>query len=66
MKNKSVFRRYFQTCASIILISISFLGVVFLAFASQYFKEDKYKLLSQSRGNILSDKSDEDVVSAAR
>ncbi|MEG1875619.1 MAG: histidine kinase dimerization/phospho-acceptor domain-containing protein, partial [Angelakisella sp.] len=48
MKNKSVFRRYFQTCASIILISISFLGVVFLAFASQYFKEDKYKLLSQS------------------
>lgn len=48
MKKKSLFTRYFQTCASIILISITFLGVVFLAFASQYFKEDKYKLLSQN------------------
>lgn len=48
MKKKSLFSRYFHTCASIILISITFLGLVFLAFASQYFKEDKYKLLAQN------------------
>lgn len=48
MKKKSLFSRYFQTCASIILISITFLGVVFLVFASQYFKEDKYNLLTRN------------------
>ena len=48
MKKQTVFSRYFNTCASIILISITFLGVVFLAFASNYFKEDKYRLLTQN------------------
>lgn len=48
MKKKNLFSRYFNTCAAIILISITFLGVVFLAFASNYFKEDKYALLSQN------------------
>lgn len=48
MKNKSLYARYFRTCASIILISLTFLCVIFLAFASQYFRDDKYKLLSQN------------------
>ncbi len=47
MQRKSLFYRYFNTCAAIILISITFLGVVFFVFASQFFKEDKYQLLAQ-------------------
>ena len=45
---KTLFNKYFTICSSIILISITFLGVVLMIFASQYFKEDKYTLLSQN------------------
>lgn len=42
---RTLFSKHFVTMASIILLSITFLGAVLLAFASQYFKEDRYKLL---------------------
>ncbi len=47
MQKKSLFYRYFNACATIILISITFLGVVFFVFVSQFFKDDKYQLLAQ-------------------
>lgn len=48
MKNKSLFQRYFYICFTMILLSMFILGAIFLVFASQYFKEDKYTLLSQT------------------
>ena len=42
---KTLFSKYFALCSSIILLSITILGAVLLAFASQYFKQDKYRLL---------------------
>ncbi|MEG2813004.1 MAG: HAMP domain-containing sensor histidine kinase [Oscillospiraceae bacterium] len=42
---KSIFTKYFSVCATLIIVSISILGALFLVFASQYFKDDKYKLL---------------------
>ena len=39
---KSLFSKFFTVCLSIILASISILGVVLLVFASQYFKNDKF------------------------
>lgn len=45
---KTLFKKYFSICSSIILLSTAFLGVVLLVFASQYFKDDKYTLLSQN------------------
>ena len=48
MKSKSLFQRYFYICFTMILLSMVILGAIFLVFASQYFKEDKYALLSQN------------------
>lgn len=45
---KSIFTKYFVVCASLIIVSILTLGALFMVFASQYFKEDKYKLLSSN------------------
>ena len=45
---KSLFSKFFTVCLSIILASISILGVVLLVFASQYFKNDKFDLLSRN------------------
>ncbi|MEM1485442.1 HAMP domain-containing sensor histidine kinase [Oscillospiraceae bacterium PP1C4] len=45
---KTLFSKHFVTIASIILISITILGAVLLAFASQYFKEDRFKLLEHN------------------
>ncbi len=45
---KSLFSRYFSICVTMILVSIATLGVVLLVFASQYFKVDKFKLLTQN------------------
>lgn len=42
---KSIFTRYFSVCATLVIVSITILGAVFLIFASQYFKNDKYELL---------------------
>lgn len=42
---KTIFTKYFTMCATLIIVSITILGALFMAFASQYFKEDKYKLL---------------------
>ena len=42
---KSLFAKYFSLCAAMVIISITILGAVFLIFASQYFKNDKYRLL---------------------
>lgn len=53
MKN-SLFSKYFGTCSSIILFSITFLGVVLLMFASKYFKTDKYELLERNAMQAMS------------
>lgn len=45
---KSIFTKYFTVCASLIIVSIMILGILFMVFASQYFKEDKYKLLDSN------------------
>lgn len=42
---KSIFTKYFTVCATMIIISITILGAIFLMFVSRYFKEDKYELL---------------------
>ncbi len=46
MGKRSLFLKYFSICSSIIFISISLLGIIFTVFATQYFREDKYNLLS--------------------
>lgn len=46
--NKSLLSKYFLICSSMILISMTFLGIVLLVFASQYFTEDKYSLLEKT------------------
>ncbi|NMB31051.1 MAG: HAMP domain-containing histidine kinase [Clostridiales bacterium] len=51
-KKKSVFKKYFYICASIIIISFTFLGAVLLFFASSYFKQDKKELLLYSANEI--------------
>ena len=55
---KTLFSKHFSMVAGIILLSITILGAVLLAFASQYFKQDRYKLLEhnaqQAQGEILS------------
>ncbi len=53
MKQRSLFRKYFSACASMIILAILFLGVVFLSFASQYFKEDRFKTLEQNAAYAL-------------
>lgn len=45
---KSIFMKYFSVCAALVIICITVLGAVFLVFASQYFKEDKYSLLESN------------------
>lgn len=42
---RSIFTKYFTFCATIALGSILVLGIVFLIFVSQYFKNEKYDLL---------------------
>ena len=42
---KNLFAKYFTLCASLVIATIAILGAVFLIFASQYFKNDKYQLL---------------------
>ncbi len=51
---KNLFTKYFCICFSIILISITFLGVVLLVFSGQYFKSDKYALLSKNMNAVVS------------
>ncbi len=48
MKQPSLFRKYFSACASMIILTVIFLGVVFLSFASQYFREDRFSTLEQN------------------
>ncbi len=38
---KGLFRKYFSVCCSIVLTSIVILGIIFMVFAAQYFREDK-------------------------
>lgn len=45
---RSLFRKYFSVCATMILMSIAILGLVFLVFASQYFREDKMNTLRKN------------------
>ena len=45
---RGLVRRYFTMCCSIILTSIILLGVIFMVFAAQYFKEDKLGALEKN------------------
>ena len=45
---KTLFSKHFITVAAIILLSITILGAVLQAFAAQYFKQDRYKLLEHN------------------
>ncbi len=45
---KSIFSKYFSVTASLVIASIVILGAIFLIFAAQYFKEDKYTLLQDN------------------
>lgn len=46
--HKSLFSKYFSICVAIILSSIVVLGMVLMAFATLYFKNDKFKLLARN------------------
>ena len=48
MKQRSLFRKYFFASTGLILLTIGFLGVVFLSFASQYFQNDRFSTLHQN------------------
>ena len=45
---KTLFGKHFVTILSIILLSLVLLGAVLLAFATQYFKLDRYRLLEHN------------------
>lgn len=45
---KSLFRKYFLTCTSLIVVSIGILGLALLLFSSQSFKQERYHLLSSN------------------
>lgn len=45
---KTLFSKHFITIVAIILLSITILGAVLLAFASQYFKQDRFRLLQHN------------------
>ena len=51
---KSIFAKYFTMCATFVLVSITFLGAVLMIFASQYFKDEKYRLLQANAEKALS------------
>jgi len=48
MKQRSLFRKYFSACVGMILLTIVVLGMVFLGFASRYFREDRFALLQKN------------------
>ncbi len=45
---KSLFTKYFTACAAMIIVSITILGALFLAFAAQYFKMDRENTLERN------------------
>lgn len=45
---KSLFSKYFSVCATLVIVCVTILGAIFLVFASQYFKNDKYQLLNSN------------------
>ncbi len=48
MKQRSLFRKYFSACMGMILLTLVVLGVLFLSFASRYFREDRFALLEKN------------------
>lgn len=45
---RSLFRKYFSVCCSVVLMSIVILGILFMVFAAQYFREDKLGALEKN------------------
>lgn len=45
---KSIFKKYFRICATLITVCIVVLGVVLMLFSFQYVKSEKYELLESS------------------
>ncbi len=50
---KSLLSKYFTICSSIILASITILGIILMVFAAQFFKLDKQKLLMRNASQAL-------------
>ncbi len=46
--HKSIFKRYFSICISLILVSITILGVALMLFSFQYFKTERYAVLENN------------------
>jgi signal transduction histidine kinase len=44
---KSIFYKYFRTCAAVVFSSILVLGTLFMLFASNYFKEEKRETMER-------------------
>ena len=44
---KSIFYKYFRSCAAVVLASILVLGTLFMLFASNYFREEKRETMEQ-------------------
>ena len=45
---QSLFTKYFTICITITLAAITMLGAIFMTLSGQYFKEDKYVLLTRN------------------
>ena len=45
---KTLMGKYFSVCCSIILLSMTFVGVILMVLTNRYFKTDKYNLLRQN------------------
>ncbi len=45
---QSLFTKYFTICITITLAAITILGAIFMTLSGQYFKEDKYVLLTRN------------------
>lgn len=48
MMRRSLFVKYFLTCASLIMVSIGIMGLALLLFASQHFKTERYAQLQRN------------------
>ena len=44
---KSIFYKYFRSCAAVVFASILVLGTLFMLFASSYFREEKRETMDQ-------------------
>ncbi len=49
----SLFGKYFRYTALVLFLSLTFLGLALMIFATQYFKEDKYEMISNNASQAI-------------